>query len=119
MILAALLLATVTATFHPPQPKVGDLITVEFAAPVVLDESRDFEVVSRQGRRVVVRTFTPKPFVLSGVVGGNVRFTNLIVPVGSVLKRGDAMKPAPLAPPVKIPYAREPFIAIAIAAACA
>jgi len=119
MILAALLLATVTATFNPPQPKVGDLITIDFAAPVTLDQSQDFEVVSRQGNRVVVRTFAPKPFVLSGVVGGNVRFTNLIVPVGSVLKQGDDLKPAPLVPPVAIPYARAPFIAIAIAAACA
>jgi hypothetical protein len=119
MILTALLLATVTATFNPPSPKVGDLITIDFAAPVVLDESRDFEVVSRRGARVVVRTFAPKPFVLSGVVGGKVRFTNLIVPVGSVLRQGDDLKPAPLAPPVEIAWPRMPFVAIAIAAACA
>ena len=114
MILAVL--ALVTASFSPPAPKVGDLITVEFQAPVVLDASRDFEVVSRSGTRVVVRTFEPKPFVLSGIVGGNVRFTNLIVPVGSVLEATDNLQPAPLAPPVRTPYPRAPFVAIGIAA---
>jgi hypothetical protein len=41
------------------------------------------------------------------------------VPVGSVLAPDDAMTPAPLAPPVKVPYPRAPFIAIAIAALAA
>jgi hypothetical protein len=111
----AFVLAAVTATMHPSAPKVGDLITLEFAAPVTLDASPDYEVVSRQGRQVVVRTFAPQPFVLSGSVGG-ARFINLVVPVKSVLAPKDSMTPAPLAPPVKVPYPREPFLAIAIAA---
>lgn len=114
----AFVLAAVTATIQPSAPKVGDLITIEFAAPVVLDASTDYEVVSRAGNRVVVRTFTPKPFVMSGAVGGT-RFTNLKVPVASVLAPNDSMNPAPLAPPLQVPYPRAPFIAIAIAALAA
>jgi hypothetical protein len=114
----AFVLAAVTATIQPQAPKVGDLITIEFAAPVVLDATPDVEIVSRQGRRVVVRTFQPKPFVLSGKVDG-LPFTNLVVPVHSVLAPNDAMTPAPLAPPVQVPYPRTPFIAIAIAALAA
>ena len=116
MILA--ILAVVSATLQPAQPKVGDLITVQFQAPVTLDAAQDFEVVSRSGNKVVLRTFLPKPFVLSGVTG-NVRFTNLIVPVGTVLQKNDQLTPAPLAPPREVPYPREPFIAIAIAALAA
>jgi hypothetical protein len=116
MILAVL--ALVSATFQPPAPKVGDLITVEFTAPVTLDASPEYEVVSRSGNRVVVRTFQPKPFALSGVTG-NVRFRNLKVPVQSVLAPNDQLKPAPLVPPREVPYPRAPFIAIAIAALCA
>lgn len=118
MIVLAFVLAAVTANIHPSAPKVGDLITIEFAAPVVLDPSSDYEVVSRAGNRVVVRTFAPKPFAMNGSVGG-VRFTNLEVPVASVLAPNDSMTPAPLAPPVKVPYPRAPFLAIAIAALAA
>jgi hypothetical protein len=114
VIVLAFVLAAVTANIHPSAPKVGDLITIEFAAPVVLDPSTDYEVVSRTGNRVVVRTFAPKPFVMNGSVGG-VRFTNLKVPVKSVLAPNDSMTPAPLVPPVKVPYPRAPFLAIAIA----
>jgi len=118
VIVLALVLAVATAGISPAAPKVGDLITVEFAAPVTLDASADYEVVSRAGNRVVVRTFAPKPFVMSGAVGG-VRFTNLKVPVKSVLTPNDSMTPAPLAPPVKVPYPRAPFIAIAALVAIA
>lgn len=117
MILATITLvgAVVTATFSPPAPTVGDWVTITFAGPVKLDPSPAYELVLQQGRRVVVRTFTPRPFALSGVTGG-VRFRNLIVPVRSVLKPNDDLKPAPLTPPRAIPYPRAPFIAIAIAA---
>jgi hypothetical protein len=114
----AFVLAAVTATFHPPAPKVGDLIRIDFAAPVTLEASPEYEVVSRNGAHVVIRTFAPKPFVLSGTTGG-VRFTNLVVPVGSVLKKNDDLAPAPLAPPVPVPYPRAPFIAIGLAALAA
>jgi hypothetical protein len=111
----AFVFVAVTATIQPSAPKVGDLIAIEFAAPVVLDASTDYEVVSRSGNRVVVRTFTPKPFTMSGAVGG-ARFANLKVPVTSVLAPNDTMTPAPLAPPLQVPYPRAPFLAIAIAA---
>ena len=113
-----LVLALVTATLQPASPKVGDLITVTFPAPVVLDASREFEVVSREGNRVVVRTFEPKPFAMSGTVGGT-RFRNMQVPVGSVLQRGDDLQPSPLAPPKPLPYPPLPWYAIAAAALCA
>jgi hypothetical protein len=115
MILALVLAAAVTATFQPPTPSVGDLVTIEFAAPVQLDASPQYEVVSSQGNRVVVRTFTPQPFALSGTTGG-VRFRNLTVPVRSVLKPNDDLTAAPLVPPREIAYPRAPWIAIAAAA---
>ena len=79
-----LLLAAVTATFQPARPTVGDRIVIEFRAPVVLDASQDYELVQQDGNFVVVRTFRPRPFALSGTIG-NVRFRGLIVPVASVL----------------------------------
>jgi hypothetical protein len=112
MILAAL--AVVTATFQPPAPKVGDLITVEFRQPVQLEQAAGYEIVSQSGNRAIVRTFEPKPFALSGVTG-DVRFRNLVIPVGSVLKKNDDLVPAPLVPPLKGEAPREPFLAIAIA----
>lgn len=108
----------VTATFRPAAPTVGDLITIDFARPVVLDRSTAYEIVSLNGTRVVVRTFDPKPFALSGVTGG-VRFRNLEVPIRSVLQAKDKREPAPLRPPLHRPYPRQPFIAIAIAALAA
>lgn len=110
-----LVLALVTATLQPAQPRVGDLITVTFEQPVVLDASKEYEVVSRDANRVVLRTFEPRPFALSGTTG-NVRFSNLRVPVASVLRQGDDLTPAPLAPPAPTPYPAAPFVAIGIAA---
>lgn len=113
-----LVLALVTATLQPAAPRVGDRITVTFAAPVVLDASPAYEVVERQGNRVVLQTFEPKPFVMSGETGG-VRFDNLRVPVTSVLRPGDNLAPAPLAPPRRVPYPQAPFVAIGVAALAA
>lgn len=114
----ATLLLALTATFHPLKPTVGDPISIDFAQPVTLDKSSDFEIVEQRGAHVVIRTFTPKPMALSGVAG-NVRFRNMIVPVSSVLLPNDALKPAPLAPPRLPPQPRLPFIAIGIASALA
>jgi len=105
-------------TFAPAQPKVGDRITVTFPAPVVLDASTDYEVVARRGNVVVVRTFEPRAFSLSGT-SGNVRFRNLRVPVASVLKRADDLTPAPLAPPRAADLAGMTWIAIAVVAVLA
>ncbi|HEY3055716.1 MAG TPA: hypothetical protein VGK31_07285 [Thermoanaerobaculia bacterium] len=108
----------ITATLRPATPTVGDLITIDFQQPVVLDPSSAYEIVSQHGSRVVVRTFEPKPFVISGVTGG-VRFRNLRVPVRSVLKAKDKLDPAPLRPPVGLPFSSVPFALIAAAAAMA
>lgn len=118
MIVLALILATITTTVHPPTPTVGDLITLEFAGPVTLDPSDAYEIVAQDGNRVMLRTFQPRPFVVSGTQGV-IRFDNLVVPVRSVLRQNDDMQPAPLAPPRPAPYPREPFIAIAVAALAA
>ena len=76
------LLAVFSATFQPPRPTVGDRIVINFPAPVVLDASKDYEVVAQKGNRVVIRSFQPAPFALSGT-SGNVRFQNLVVPMTS------------------------------------
>lgn len=118
MIAVAMLLAAVTVTYQPVQPTVGDLITLQFPAPVTLEPSQDYEVVSRDGSRVVVRTFRPAPFVVHGVTG-DVAFENLVVPVRSVLPPDQPMTAAPLVPPREVPYERAPFYAIAAAAGLA
>jgi hypothetical protein len=109
------ILLLVTATFRPPAPTVGDPITIDFQAPVILDASRQYEIVSQRGSRVVVRTFEPRPFTISGRVG-DVAFRNMVVPVRSVLKPRDNMAPAPLKPPIVESYPRLPFAAIGVAA---
>jgi hypothetical protein len=133
----ALLFLAFTATFHPPKPAVGDLITIQFAQPATLDPSPDYEVMGpspgpslRSGppsprgagrgdsRVIVIRTFMPRPIALSGVSGG-VRFRNLVVPVRSVLAPKDAMQPAPLVPPRVPPQPRTAMIAILIASVLA
>lgn len=112
------ILLIVTASFRPATPTVGDPITIEFERPVVLNSSDAYEVISHTGKRVVVRTFRPQPFELSGRVD-RIHFRKLMVPVGSVLAPDDDLKPAPLDPPVAPPVSRRPWIAIGIASAVA
>ena len=108
MIPPLLLLAAIT--FTPARPTVGDLITVNFPAPVAVQPSKDYEVVAQRGNSVVVRTFEPITFTLH-TTGGEV-----MIPVSSVLKQGDILAPAPLKPPRAEAYPRRPLIAIGIAA---
>ena len=112
------LLAVFSATFQPARPTVGDRIVINFPAPVVLDASKDFEVLEQKGNRVVIRSFLPTPFPLSGT-SGNVRFQNLVMPMTTVLRPNDDLKPAPLRPPQPVPYPRAPFVAIGVTAAIA
>jgi hypothetical protein len=112
------ILLLVTATFRPPAPTVGDLITIDFQQPVVLNPSQQYEIVSQRGSRVVIRTFEPKPFAISGRTG-DVAFRNMFVPVRSILAPKDNMTPAPLKPPLDEPYPRLPFVLIGIAAVMA
>ncbi|HLJ75377.1 MAG TPA: hypothetical protein VKU62_12375 [Thermoanaerobaculia bacterium] len=110
-----ILLFAVTATFHPPAPTVGDLITIDFQKPVALDKSPQFEIVWQRGNRAVIRTFEPKPFAIGGRTG-DVVFRNMMVPVRSVLKPRDSLAPAPLKPPRAEPYPMMPFVLIGVVA---
>ncbi|PYQ58754.1 MAG: hypothetical protein DMF58_14165 [Acidobacteria bacterium] len=109
------ILLVVTATFRPPAPTVGDLITINFQQRVTLDKSPQYEIVSQRGSRAVIRTFEPRPFTISGRVG-DVLFRNMTVPVHSVLKPRDGLAPAPLKPPIAEPYPQLPFVLIGVAA---
>lgn len=117
--LGPIVLLVFTALFHPARPTVGDRIAIDFPRAVTLDPSPRYEIVSKAGARVVLRTFEPEPLVLSGVTSDGVRFRNLVLPVRSVLAPRDTLQPAPLEPPHPLPAARLPRIAIAIAALAA
>lgn len=112
------LLLVVTAFFQPAAPTVGDPITIRFEQRVVLDPSPSYEIVSQRGNTVVIRSFQPVPFMISGQTG-DVRFQNMVVPMRSVLQPNDDLKPAGLKPPRAAPYPRLPFILIAVAALAA
>ena len=113
----ALLLLTAITTFQPVRPTVGDPITIDFAAPTTVDPSPDYEVVSRSGRRVVIRTFVPHTIAVTGKAADGP--VSVMIPIHSVLKPDDKLEPAPLKPPKAEPWPRLPFIAIGIAALCA
>jgi hypothetical protein len=112
-----LLLFTAITTFQPAAPTVGDPITIEFASPTTLDASPDYEVVSRAGKRVVIRTFVPHTITVTGrAADGPV---SVMIPIHSVLKPDDKLEPAPLKPPKDEPWPRMPFVAIGVAALAA
>ena len=112
--IGSLILALVTSSIHPPSAAVGDRVTIQFSAPVALDPSTAYEVVARKGNAIVVRTFQPQSFVVSGRAGAEL--VRVEVPVRSVLKPKDDLKPAPLKPPAPDPAPRTPLIAIGVAA---
>jgi hypothetical protein len=113
---AGLLFLLIT-TFHPAKATIGDPITIEFAAPVTVDPSPDYEVISRAGNSVVIRTFVPHSITVTGrAADGPV---SVVIPIHSVLAPDDKLEPAPLKPPVPEPWPRLPFVAIGIAALAA
>jgi hypothetical protein len=113
MILALLFVAGVT--FRPAAPTVGDLVTIDFPSKVTVAASKDFEVVSRDGGHLVVRTFSPQPFDVAATAADGTR-VRVHIPIRSVLQANDPLTPAPLAPPRSLPYPRAPFFFIAAAA---
>ena len=113
----ALLLLTAITTFQPVRPTVGDPVTIDFAAPTTVDASPDFEVVSRNGRQVVIRTFVPHAIAVTGKAADGP--VSVMIPIHSVLKPDDKLEPAPLKPPKVEPWPRLPFIVIGLAALCA
>jgi hypothetical protein len=114
--MAGLLLVLVTM-FHPARATIGDPITIDFAAPTTIDPSPDYEVVSRAGNSVVIRTFVPHTITVTGhSADGPV---SVMIPIHSVLKPDDKLEPAPLKPPRPEPWPRLPFVAIGTAALAA
>ncbi|MEA2165207.1 MAG: hypothetical protein QOK37_3334 [Thermoanaerobaculia bacterium] len=112
-----LLLLTAITTFTPAAPTVGDPITIEFALPTTVDASPDYEVVSRAGNRVVIRTFVPHTIAVKGQAADGP--VSVMIPIHSVLKPDDQLEPAPLKPPREEPWPRMPFVAIGVAALAA
>ena len=111
--LGALFLTLIT-TFLPARPTVGDPITIQFAAPTIVQPSSDYEVVSQKGNAAVIRTFVPHTITVTGrSADGPV---SVMIPIHSVLTPDDKLEPAPLKPPRTEPWPRLPFVAIAIAA---
>jgi len=104
-------------TFEPAKPTIGDPITITFAAPTTIDASSDYEIVSRRGNTVVIRTFVPHTIAVNGrAADGPV---SVMIPIHSVLKPDDKLEPAPLKPPRAETWPRMPFVAIGIAALAA
>jgi hypothetical protein len=84
---------------------------------VAVDPSPDYEVVSRAGSSVVIRTFVPHAITVTGrSADGPI---SVVIPIHTVLKPDDKLEPAPLKPPKPEPWPRLPFIAIGIAALAA
>jgi hypothetical protein len=111
--MGALLFLLIT-TFQPVRPTVGDPVTITFAAPTTVEPSADYEVVSRSGDSVVIRTFVPHTITVNGrAADGPV---SVMIPIHSVLKPDDKLEPAPLKPPKAEPWPRLPFVVIGIAA---
>ena len=104
-------------TFEPPKPTIGDPVTITFASPTTVDPSPDYEIVSRSGNSVVIRTFVPHTISVNGrAADGPV---SVMIPIHSVLKPDDKLEPAPLKPPKSEPWPRLPFVAIGAAALAA
>lgn len=115
--MVGLLVLALITTFHPARPSVGDPITIDFASPVTVDSSPDYEVIARNGNSAVIRTFVPHTITVTGhAAGGPI---TVMIPIHSVLKADDKLEPAPLKPPRAEPWPRLPFMAIGIAALAA
>lgn len=124
--MSALLLLAVLAGMPvhvtPAEPTVGDPVTIVFpeapAATVRLEPSPDYEVVSVERNRAVVRTFRPGPLSIRGSLeeDGRVRFfPDLRVEIRSVLGEEDSLEPAPLRPPRELPPNRIAWAALGLA----
>jgi hypothetical protein len=108
----ALLFLLIT-TFEPARPTIGDPVKITFASPTTVDPSPDYEIVSRSGNSVVIRTFVPHTIAVNGrAADGPV---SVMIPIHSVLKADDKLEPAPLKPPKPEPWPRLPFSAIGLA----
>jgi hypothetical protein len=123
MLALLLVAAALRATHSPATPTVGDRVAIHFEIAgdeaATLDPSPDYEIVSRSRDGAVVRAFRPQPVTLSGTVAGphgSVAFRHLVLPMRSVLRKGDDGKPAPLTPPVAVAAPATGWIALGVAA---
>jgi hypothetical protein len=114
--MGALLFLLIT-TFQPAKPTIGDPVTITFASPTMVDPSPDYEIVSRSGNSVVIRTFVPHTITVNAHAAEGP--LSVMIPIHSVLKPDDKLEPAPLKPPRPEPWPRLPFVAIGAAALAA
>src|SRR3954464_6326729 len=114
--MGALLFLLIT-TLQPPKPTIGDPVTITFASPTTVEPSPDYEIISRHGNSVVIRTFVPHTISVNGrAADGPV---SVMIPIHSVLKPDDKLEPAPLKPPKPERWPQKPVVAIGIAALAA
>ncbi len=111
-----ILVLFVTATYTPASPAIGDRVTINYSAPVTVQPSPDFEIVSRKPAQVVIRTFDTHPITVHASAANGEPAGDVVIGIRSVLAPNDALKPAPLQPPRALAASRTPWIAIAIAA---
>ncbi|HVT43496.1 MAG TPA: hypothetical protein VMT00_03820 [Thermoanaerobaculia bacterium] len=126
MIGILLFLGQMTVGIGPASPTVGDRILVEFpveaSARIALDPSPDYELVSTQGNRVVLRSFRPGDLRVSGRIerdGAMTTFRDLEIRIASVLQADDSLQPAPLKPPQPAPADSFPLVITGAAGALA
>jgi hypothetical protein len=111
-------------TFSPPRPTVGDPVTITFPAGVTqvqLSPGEGFEAIRGSGNQIVLRSFRPGPFEVSGRLlrGETASAFRMRLIINSVLQPNDSLEPAALKPPRPLDPNRAAFIAIAAAAAAA
>lgn len=112
----------VPVEISPPRPTVGDPITIVFpeaeGGTIRVEESSEYEIISVEGNRAVVRSFRPGEISVKGDVHhGRDRysFPGLEITIESVLEENDALEPAPLRPPADLPANRAAWWSIGIA----
>ncbi len=112
--------------YEPAAPTVGDPIRIEYAieegSRIVPDVKPEYEIVSVEDGALVVRSFRPGNFTVTGAVerdGVTEAFRGPGIEVRSVLGENDDLEPAPVKPPVVPPPQQLPRIMIASAAVAA
>lgn len=121
-----ILAASIFFRYEPAAPTVGDSVRIEYTieegSRIVPDVRPEYEIVSVEGGTLVVRSFRPGNFTVTGSVerdGVSEAFRGPGIEVRSVLGENDNLEPAPVKPPILHPPQQLPRIMIASAAAAA